>query len=392
MIFLPCVAWAVEAPADTLDRAAFTAAVLAANPEAAAARAALAAARAGADAAGRWGDLMVEVGTMPLAIPTMPGWEVEVSQQIPLWGIRRAERAMATAGAEGAEADLRMTRLMLAEMATMAWADWYVLHREIALVETSTALLRQHAEATLAKYAVGRAWQHDALQAQAEAAGLVAFVRTLEAERDVTQARMNTLLHRDPDSPVAPPPASLARAEAPAGDVVRPELAEAEAMRRMAEAELRMARADRLPMVEWMAGWDAMAAHPEERLMVGVGVEVPLSQRSRAARVRAAEAEVSRAASMEEVARDEVARDVAEAERRLAGARAVLDVVERELLPAARDRVEAARAAFAAGMDDVRPLLDAERAVLDAEIRHEEALAALELRAAMLRLARGEPE
>lgn len=367
----------------------FTRDVLAVNPEGAAAEATLARLRAEARAAGAWPDPMVDLSIAPLSLAGMPGLQVELRQDLPLWGERRSAVAMLDAEAEAAEASAEMMRLELAGMAAMAWFDWYTLHREISLIGATTATLDEVRIAVVARVATARATDLDVLQVDAERGWLAVQARTLDVERDIVALRINTLLHRDPGTPVPAPPVGLARPQTPAATGARPEGAEAAAMRRAAEAELRMARVERLPMLGAMVGWDAMQVMPEDRLMVGVSVQVPLDQRAKAATVEASAAALEGARAEEAKVRDLIAEDIARAERRFQGQSAALDVLERDVLPAIHARANATREGYAAGAVDLRQVLEAERAALDAEVRHEEALALLVLRAREVELARG---
>lgn len=382
------VSLAAAEPSGGLDLAALTRAVLAANPEAAAAAATLTQARAQAVAAAPWPDPMVDVSLAPLSLGGMPGWQVEVRQDLPLWGTRRAARDMADADADGAESQLEMMRLDLAEMAAMAWADWYAVHREVDLTEASLTVLRETRATTLSRLAAGGATDLDVLQVDAERGWLRVRTRSLATEQDVVAIRINTLAHRPTDEPVDPPPVAV-RAPMPTGSGERPELAESAAMTRAAEAGEHMARADRLPMIGLMTGWDAMQAMPEDRWMAGVAVQVPLDQKARAAKVDAAEAGVAATRADASRVQDRVAERVATAERRLHGDAEVLAALERDVLPVARARVEAARSGYAAGTVDLRQLLEAERASLEADTRREQQLATVVLRARELELARG---
>jgi cobalt-zinc-cadmium efflux system outer membrane protein len=390
LLLLAALVYAAEPPAP-LDLAAYTREVLAVNPEAAVAEATLDRARATAEASGPWPDPMVDVSVAPGSLGGMVGWQVQARQDLPLWGTRRAARAMADADADAASARLGMMRLELADMAAMAWIDWYTVHRDLDLVAGVSAILTELHAAVLARMGLGRATELDALQIEAELGWLEAQTRALEAERDVVGARVNTLLHRDPAAELPAPPPSLDRPASPNEGGARPELAETAAMTRAAESEARMARADRLPMVGVMAGWDAMQAMPEDRLMAGLTVQVPLDQHARAATQDAADAGVRATEAEAARTRDQVALDIATAEHRYRGQVATLDTIERALLPVARARVAAARSGFAAGTADVRTLLEAERAALDTEIRREQATATLVLRAREVELAHGVP-
>lgn len=386
------------------DRVSLTLAVLAANPEIAEAEAALKAARAHVDVVGAWDDPMVDLGIAPLSVTSgMIGWNAQISQELPLWGMRRAAKDMAGADAEAAEAQLGMMRLDLARMTAMAWADWYVVHGELSLMGRTLGLLKHIEEAATARLGSGQGSQLDALQTRVEAAGLAASLPALEAERDVVAAQINTLLHRPVQTLVPPPPLRQPGPAAQGNGVPglatttssgRPEVVEAEAMLRAAEASERMARLERLPMIGWMVEWDGMregagAGMGDMRLMGGVSVEIPLALRSRAGAVREGEASVAMAEAAQARMADAVSLDVQTAQLRYAGQAAAVAVIDTQLLPAAQARVESARAAFAAGMEGVRPLLDAERGALDAEIRHVQAQAALQLRAADLEIALG---
>lgn len=378
------------APDGFLDREALVAAVVAANPEVEAARGALEAARARREGAGAWRDPMVDLAVGPMMIANgMVGVSAEVRQDLPLWGVRGIAKDMGDADADAYTARLDAMRLDLARMATMAWGDWYVVARQLELIDGTVAVLTAHAAATTDRLAVGKGFAQDALQAQADAQLLSIEKIGLRGEQDVVRMEINTLLHRPLDAPVPPPPAAFDPiAPDRVGDPTRPEIDEAEAMVRMIESEVEMAQADRRPMIGLMAGWNAMAV-PDGRLMAGVAVEVPLWARPRRAAVDDARARAAEARAMQSRVGDRVVQDIAANERRYEAQREAVDAIGAGLLPIARARVEAARTAFSAGMDDVRPLLDAERALLDAEVRYQQSLGALAVRAADVDLARG---
>lgn len=389
LLLAAALARAADPLGEALDRDALIRAVLDANPEVAAAEAALDAARAHVDVVGRVPDPTLEVGVAPLSVNAHTfGWSAQVMQDLPLWGMRRTEKDMASADADAAEAQLAMMRLDLARMAAMLWADWWAIHRQIALMEASLRAVDDSRDAALSRYAAGRGASVDTLALATQSAAILAEHHLMEFEREVVRARVNALLHRPSDTALPPPPDTLL-ADGAEGEPDRPELVEADAMVRAAEAGVAMARRERLPMVGVMAGWDTMQEMPEHRLMAGVTVALPLSTRSRAGAVAEAEALRDRAEAERARMADAVALSVVEARLRWEGQKAATEVIEAELLPLARAQVEAARAAWAAGATDVRTLLDAERSLLDAEIRHATAAAALAMRAAELQIALG---
>lgn len=377
------------APDGVLDRDALIAAVIEANPEIEGAKDALDAAKARRDGAGAWADPMVDVSIAPLAWPhQMLGLSAQLRQPLPLWGVRGLAREMTDADTDANAARLDTMRLDLARMAAMAWGDWYVVARQLDLIDGTVAMLDAHAAATTDRLAVGRGVAQDALEAQAGAEGLKIDAIGLRGDQDIIAMEINTLLHRPLDTPVPPPPAAFEPPIPGSGPPARPELGEAAAMVRMGDARVDMAEADRKAMIGVMAGWDMMAP-ADGKLMAGVSVEVPLWARPRRAAVRDAEAQAGEARAMQAHVEDSVAQDIAEAQRRYTAQRETVDALGSALLPIARARVTTARTAFAAGTGDVRPLLDAERGALDAEIRYQQALAELAVRAADVDLAMG---
>lgn len=389
MFFLLCAlarAGDPIAPAGTLDRDALVAVVLAQNPGLAEAQAALAAARA--QVPRTWSDPMLELMVAPGgAAMGMPGARARLEQPLPGLGMPALARDMVAAEVDAEGARLAMMRRDMARMATMAFVDWWAMHEEIALMEEAMDAADAARDAALARYGTGLGGAADALAFSAESAAILAEHHLMEFEREAMGAQLNLLLHRAPDAPLPPPPDALpALADPPAAAPRRPEAAEADAMVAMAEVEVAMARRERLPMLGVMAEWDTMAPMPEERGMVGIAVELPLAQRRRAAAVDVAEAERARAVAERARMLDELALAEEVARLRLDGQLARLSVIERELLPAAQARVDASRAAFAAGTGEVQGLLDAERGLRDARLLQVRAAAGAQLHAADLAL------
>lgn len=356
-------------PDGSLDRERLVEAVFASNAELAwsDAEAGLAAAQVGA--AGAVPDPMLDLEAAPLSFGMEePGWRVGLSQELPLWGMRRNEKAMAAAGADAATARAAMMRRDMGRMASMAWVDWWMMHRELRLTEEAQLFADQARDAALRRYATGRGDSPETLALSAESSMLLAMRRGMEAEVDLVRARINNLLHREADSALPPPPPSLPAPPPPGPAEASPEADEAEAMARMAAAGLSMARRASLPMIGWMAGWDAMEEMLDHRLMLGLSVELPLAVRSRAGGVAAAEAEARRVDAERAAMLDRLALARAEARIRRDGARAQLELLRREVLPAAEARVAATRAAFATGSSSVQALLDAERFLRETRI------------------------
>ena len=134
-----------------------------------------------------------------------------------------------------------------------------------------------------------------------------------------------------------------------------------------------------------------MWMQPDHRLMVGVGIEVPLQLPARRAEIREAEARSRAAASLRQGTEDALSRELESARARYAEARHVLRLYDHRLLPAARTRVRVAQAAFESGSEDFDTLIDAERGLRGAELGRAEAVAQVWTRHAELLVASGRP-
>jgi outer membrane protein TolC len=378
-----------------LDRAALIRAVLARNPSAAAAQAAVRAGDARAQTAGSFADPSLSYQVAPQSLWDGPrsGHRVELAQPIAAWGKRGLARSAARGDADAARFELGAVRLDLALAASLLYDDYYLAARSLAVNAAHRALLEELRAAALARYEAGEAPKQAPLAAELEAARLEHREIELQTAQRVTAAQLNALLHRAPGAALPPPPETLATPLASAllaeDAAERPELQAAAARAEARSAAAELAHRERIPDLKLMAGYDGMWDAPEMRPMLGVEVELPLQRGKRRAAIAEADALREQAAAEREGAQSEAALTVAIARERFAEAQHGLVVVREQMLPAARDRAEAANAALAASRADFGDAIEAERSWYEAELGAEEALVATSRRAAELMRALG---
>lgn len=392
---------AVFAGASHLERAALVEAVLARNPDIAAAEAAVAAARARTRGAGALDDPTLSVGIAPLSVAgDAPfGGRVELRQRLPFPGKRAPARAAASAEVDVARADVDAIRLELAQMASDLYDDYYVVGRAHSINEHHRKLAGEMEASAAAQYVVGRASQQDPLMARSKAAELAREHLDLSAEHDEVIAQINGLLHRAPDAALPLPPDDLVSAPAPAGTSAelqaravehRPQRAQTRARIRGAEAEAAMARSERRPDIELMASYDSMWDMPEHRWMVGVMIDLPFNRGRRNAAIDAAGAQKRQMQREDEKVVDTIRVEVARAYRRVVAAEETVALDDNTVVPAAQARLDAARAGFIANQNDFVAVIDAEEALRHAELEREMARAELSRRRAALARAVGD--
>lgn len=378
----------------TLDAERFTRAVLARNPGLESARDAWRASQARHAAADAWPDPMVAYSFAPRSIDSHHarfGQQIELAQRLPAPGARRLATEAAEAGSVAARAELEAARRDLAVRAIDLYLDLYVVARALEINAHHLQLLREIKDSASARYAAGRASQQDPLAAAVELGHMEHDRIMLEGNRRLSIARMNGLLHRPPDAALPPPPAKLPPlpTDEPSSSAVRPELEAMRARLNASEAELGRARTENWPMFELRGGYSTMWDMPEHRLMMGLAVELPLSRARRNGSID--EASAMRSRMEHEVARmrDELNVEAHEAAVRAHEARHTVHVYEQQLIPTSRLQVDAARAGFVAGENDMTALIQAEKNLRTVELELETARADLRRRLAQQARAHG---
>jgi outer membrane protein TolC len=257
------------------------------------------------------------------------------------------------------------------------------------------ALLEDLEAVALARYQAGEAPRAAPLEAEVELAHLAHREVALATEAGIAVRRINALLHRDSELPLPPPPERLEPPPEPPGEAdpaalaENPELRASQAQVHARELAVDLARREFLPDFTLVGGFDRFWQERDLQPSVGLQVELPLRLDRRRAALEEARARLEGARREYQRLEDDVRFAVASGAARLREARHLIHLYRERLLPAARDQVEAARAAFETGQLDFSDLIEAERSLRSARLGHEEALAEASRRAAELERATG---
>ena len=379
-------------------------AVLRQNPTLDEMRATVAAAQAKLPQAVSLDDPMVGVWTAPGSYPSdhvNPAVRFEISQKLPWPGKREFRGASAAAEADAAARDLDDARLQLVESTRAALADLFVAERAMAVNREAQDLLKEFRQNAQSRYKTGLASQQDILQADVELVRQEERAVALNRAKRVAAARLNTLLHRAPESLFGPVPEALP-APADSQDPVtlrkvavsaRPDVKALADRIRAEEAALGLAQTEYKPDVELMAAYDAFWQGTDRPLQfqVGARINVPVRIARRAAAVAEAQARVARKRA--ELARlvDQVGLQVQEAYEQVRESRQVIALYDDRLLPAARSNVKEAQIAYTTGKVPFVALSEAQRTLADRRERYLEAQAELYRRLATLERVTGKP-
>lgn len=318
-------------------------------------------------------------GAFSLRSDEMTARTVGVMQAIPSRTARRAERALAGARIDAAQADSVVTEQNVRERIADAWIDvWAVEQQRVLLADL-------HNEATLAvriaqaRLRGGEGSAVDALAAQAEIATLDNRLEAVEADLAAAQAG----LQRWVGTPARPLGAAQDFGQLPVDaarltstiDQQAPLQAWA-AREQMAQAALEQARAAKRPDWSVSASYGKRAPGLSDMVMLEVGVSLPLFTRNRQDRgISARQAQWDAVQADHEDARRAQREAVTRAVAAWQGWGRQIARYQQTLLPLARDRAQAALAGYRGG-GLLQPWLDARRAEIELRLSYADALAA----------------
>jgi len=383
----------------TLDLSALERAVMVRNPSLAAMRSAWQAMEARADRAGAWDDPRLTGMVAPRSLGSSdvdPGYSVEITQMVPLFGPRaamgKASRAMARSMLE----DYRAMRLEMLRAARGLYFQLFLLARSIEVNRELADLMAQFRRVALQKYSAGVVGQQDALQAELELAMLDHQIVSLGRTRGETQARLRALVHDETDRPFPDPPPELPHIEHALADTTfraaaqnRPEIRARQAAVEARRFEIAAAGRTRVPELMLLGRYDRAMDAPEWRTMVGAGVTLPIWFGKNAAGVREAKQGLRQASEEALAVSDSIRAQVDIARERVRETSHELEIVETRVVPASERALASVRAGYEANRSDFLTLLTAERDLARARLDRYQSIAMVHVALADLERAIG---
>lgn len=158
---------------------------------------------------------MLNIGYMGNPVPLPPfdiqkgdpssGRVITFTQELPYPGKLSLKSRMASVDAEAEWWNYEQARLNVVAEVKDAYFDLYYIHKSIETVTKNKDLLEKFAKIAEASYSVGKGIQQDVLKAQVEISKLIEQLAMLEQRKAVAEARLNSLLFREPEAPVGEP-------------------------------------------------------------------------------------------------------------------------------------------------------------------------------------------
>jgi outer membrane protein, heavy metal efflux system len=318
-----------------------------------------------------------ESGAAATLVPSQVGSTYyRVMQPLPFWGKRGLQQEIAAAEADQARGRTGTVWAELSAKIKSDFAQYYLVVNSQKLTQEILNLTLNLERISKSRYATGLAPQQDVIRAQVEQTGLRRDLVMLETERHHSMTRLNVLLLRDPNAPLADPqrlsalpaPAKLEYA-ALAGRLRNhsPQLFALEAQLAAADKSRDLAYKNRYP--DFALGVGATQVGKDIKMWeLMLEFNIPLQQGSRRGQERDAESMLAAARSRKEAAASQLLGELAEYTSALDAARRVETLTASSLLPQAEATLQAAYVGYQNGKVDFATLLDAQRQILKAKL------------------------
>ncbi len=324
--------------------------------------------------------------------PLLSPWNVNqtlhmfmFSQTLPGAGKRELRYQAASQAVEIAEAELEAKALDVTARVRAAFYDLLRNEDELRLHDEQTALARQAVAAARIKYTAGRVPQQDVLKAQMAVSKLSDHLAMFLQDADLARARLNTLMGRDPASPLEVSgeyiPAGILPTLAELKQVAldnRPELKAIAASARQLETKVRLTEKNYKPDVSIGAGYMLMPSGSTNRsgYMAEVSVGLPWLNRSKHdAEIREAQSYVSAQKAELSVQEAMVFQEIQEALIRANTAARLFEIYRDTLRPQAQATLRATSAAYQTDQTDLLNFIDSQNTALEVEYSYYRALA-----------------
>jgi outer membrane protein TolC len=128
-----------------------------------------------------------------------------VKENFPFPGKLKLRGEVADRQAEASGWEAEQTRRQVVSEIKTAYYNYFYFIKAIAITKNNKSLLEKLESIAEARYRVGKGIQQDVLRAQIEVSRIDQKLIILEQQEKTAKARINTLLYRDPESPLPPP-------------------------------------------------------------------------------------------------------------------------------------------------------------------------------------------
>ena len=300
-----------------------------------------------------------------------------LEQEIPVSGKNRSRSRAATAEARAAFEDLRRMELDLIMRARAAYARLANGYAQLDVNRRNTELLNQFVQISRSRYEAGVATQSDVLLAQTDAAKLLETEADIERQISQEQSALNVLMNRSAQAPLGRPSELVFALEARSLETLqasaialRPELRRAQ--NRVDAERFRLELANRQwfpdPALNVKAQRYNSAAQAVSEVDVGVSIPIPwVNWKKYSAGIVEGRKSVEEVERQFDATRVETLGLVRDQLKKIETSAKQYELYRDDILPLARQTIDATRTAYEASTGGFLELITARRTLQDAE-------------------------
>ncbi len=300
--------------------------------------------------------------------------KIELSQNIPWPGTLAAREKEAIQASKIAHEDVNTMRLRLIALTKSAYAEWYFVNRSLQIHGSTSELLEELRAVAETRYAAGRALQQDVLQAEVEQRNLDRHALVLSRIKRSIQAKINTLLNLNPNSPLTLAADISIQKSIPSITVLEqraielhPELKRINAQVAVNSARVSLAEKDFYPDLQLFVGYNSLWDEHDKRPIVGVSVNVPFDRSKRQAALNSARANEHSLHMKLAEQRAQLLGEIAIAYAETIESVKAIELYEDSLVPLSNEYFSAALADYQSGAGSFQSVITAEQKKLITE-------------------------
>ena len=307
-------------------------------------------------------------------------------QKFPFFGKLGLKGEIAGEEVNMVKEELRAKEVEIVAKVKSAYADFFMANKSIEIQKELLELVRLVSVTADNLYRVGKAPQQDVIKALLEQTDILNKLTWTEKDLTTSQAKLNTLLSRSPNSPVGeiraltPTPLSLQFPDLEKLALEqRPELRALESVINKSEKSLELARKNQ-KFPDFMLGleyWVAPDQKPKNMYTPMVTMTIPFSPWTKGRHdyeIEEAVAERQMAKSNLDAMRNMALFEVKDMSAKVEAAMKSVSIYRDGLLPQAEQSFQAAIAAYQTGGVNFITLLDAQRTIRDVRMGYYKAL------------------
>lgn len=300
-----------------------------------------------------------------------------IEQTVPLWGRRDLKRAVAEAEAKRRQADAQSAEVELVEKVKIAFAQYYWTDRAIRTTEELHRVVHSIARTARDRYIQGRGSQQDVFKAEVENTRTATELVRLDSARSAARGRLNALLARPIDAPLAEPSQLRPLPQQEALDLsallerarrTSPRLAAENADIAAAAGNSQLADKAWYPDPTLSVGAIDRTGNGPNGYMASIDFKIPLQWGLRAAQQREAAAAIGAAHARRQSVELDIQGDLAEAAAALNGSRRIDNLIRTQLLPQREALLGSATVGYGLARTDLADVLHAQHDLADIRI------------------------